>query len=1022
ALRADLSGGPEFREALRRVREATLAAYAHQELPFERLVDSLQPERSLAHSPLFQVMLVLQNAPQRRLELPGLTLSPYPAESGTSRFDLLLNVNEADGALLGDLEYSRDLFDPATILRLFGHLRTLAEGAVSHPEARLSELPLLSLPEIHQIRHEWNDTAAADPVLPLLELFAAQVKHAPNRPAVTFGEERWSYSELGSRAAALARRLRGLGAGVDSLVAVCLDRSLEMAAAVLGVLEAGAAVLPLDPAYPRQRLGLMLADSGAPLLLTRQSLLAALPEPQARVLCLDEWPEEPSASPGDLPRVPPETLAYVIYTSGSTGRPKGTGLSRGALANLIHWQLRTAPLPPGARVLQLAPLSFDVSFQEMFSTWASGGTLVLVPEETRRDPEALLDLLAAHRVRRMFLPFVALQQICEAAGRREVPRDLKEIRTAGEQLRITEAMVDLFSRLGAGFRLDNDYGPSETHVVTSFRLPGDPAGWPLLPPIGRPVGGCQVYVLDGSMRPVPAGVPGELWLGGRQVGRGYHRRPELTAERFLPDPWSPEPGARLYRTGDLARWSPEGELDFLGRIDAQVKVRGFRIEPGEIEAVLAQHPAVQEAAVVVRSGDASERRLVAFWTPAGEAEAAASELRAFLAERLPEHMVPSVLLPLSAFPLTPSGKVDRRSLASLAPVETAGEGADGAPRTPLEEIVTGVWAAVLGLEHVGVEQNFFDLGGHSLLATRVTARLSQACQVDFPIRALFEHPTARGLAAALEREMRKGSTPPAPPIVRADRTRELPLSFAQERMWFLDLIDIDTYTYNVTAALRLEGPLDVPRLADSFLEIFRRHEPLRTTFTLSSGGNPIQVIGPPPESALCLVDLSALPAERREIEARRMVTQAGTRPFSLKHGPVLRAALLRLDENDHALALIAHHVCADEWSIGIFVREISTLYTAATRGERPVLPELPLQYADFAVWQRSWLEGDVITAMVDAWKARLAGAPPALEVPTDRPRPALMTFNGFYAAGWIGRETTAALHALARRERSEERR
>ncbi|HSK79450.1 MAG TPA: amino acid adenylation domain-containing protein, partial [Thermoanaerobaculia bacterium] len=1020
-VRAELAGDPSFLEILGRMREMTLGAYAHQELPFERLVDSLQPERSLAHSPLFQVMLVLQNAPQHRLELPGLTLSPYPVESGTSRFDLLLNVNEADGVLLGDMEYSRDLFDPATILRLFGHLRTLAEGAVSCPEARLSELPLLSAPEIHQVRHEWNDTAAADPVLPLLALFAAQVEHAPNRPAAVLGSERWSYAELGSRAAALARRLRGLGAGVDSLVAVCLDRSLEMAAAVLGVLEAGAAVLPLDPAYPQPRLGFMLEDSEAPLLLTRQSLLPALPEPRARVLCLDEWPEEPSGSVGALPQAPPEALAYVIYTSGSTGRPKGTGLSRGALANLIHWQLRSAPLPPGARVLQLAPLSFDVSFQEMFSTWASGGTLVLVPEETRRDPGALLDLLAAHRVRRLFLPFVALQQLSEAAGRREVPRDLKEVRTAGEQLRITEAMAGFFSRLGPGVRLDNDYGPSETHVVTSFRLPGAPAGWPLLPPIGRPVGGSRVYVLDGSLCPVPAGVAGELYLGGRPVGRGYHRRPDLTAERFLPDPWSPEPGARLYRTGDLARWSPDAQLDFLGRIDAQVKVRGFRIEPGEIEAVLAQHPAVQEAAVVVRAGgdaggDASERRLVAFWTPAGEAEAPASELRAFLAERLPEHMVPSVLLPLSAFPLTPSGKVDRRALAGLAPVETAGESADSAPRTPLEEIVTGVWAAVLGLDRVGAEQNFFDLGGHSLLATRVIARLSQACQVDFPIRALFEHPTARALAAALEREMRKGGAPPAPPIVRAGRDRELPLSFAQERMWFLDLIDIDTYTYNVTAALRLAGPLDVPRLAASFLEIFRRHEPLRTTFLLSPSGYPAQVIGPPPESVLAVVDLGALPAGRREQEAERMVGQAGMRPFDLKRGPVLRAALLRLGENDHALAMVAHHICADEWSIGIFVSEVSALYTAFLRGERPALPDLPLQYADFAVWQRSWLQGDVITAMVDAWKARLAGAPPALDVPTDRPRPALMTFNGFYTQGWIGREATAALHALARRE------
>ncbi len=532
-LRAELAGDPAFAEILGRMREMTLGAYAHQELPFERLVDSLQPERSLAHSPLFQVMLVLQNAPQSRLDLPGLTLSPYPVQSGTSRFDLLLSITEANGSLVCDMEHSRDLFDPATILRLLGHLRTLAESVVSHPEARLSELPLLSGPESQQLRHEWNDTAGTDPILSLLGLFAAQVEHAPNRPAVMLGEERWSYSELGSRAAALARRLRGLGAGVDSLVAVCLDRSLEMAAAVLGVLEAGAAVLPLDPAYPQQRLGFMLEDSGAPLLLTRQSLLSALPEHQARILCLDEWPEEPSGGVGDLPAAPPEALVYAIYTSGSTGRPKGTGLTRGALANLIHWQLRSAPLPPGARVLQLAPLSFDVSFQEMFSTWASGGTLVLVPEETRRDPDALLDLLSAQRVRRMFLPFVALQQISEAAGRREIPRDLREIRTAGEQLRITEAMVDFFSRLGAGVRLENDYGPSETHVVTSFRLPGS-SGRLAAPAADRPSRRRLPDLCPGRLAPPGRGRRPRRALAGRAAGRARLPPPSGPDRRAVP--------------------------------------------------------------------------------------------------------------------------------------------------------------------------------------------------------------------------------------------------------------------------------------------------------------------------------------------------------------------------------------------------------------------------------------------------------------------------------------------------------
>jgi len=765
-LRTDLAGDPGFGALVARVRRVVSDAYAHQDLPFERLVDELAVERNLGHNPLFQVMFILQSDPLPAAEVAGLTLAPLEVLGKTAKFDLMLQLWEQPRGLAGFLEYNTDLFDAATVRRFGEQLETLLAGALDHPERPLSALPLLAAAARHQAVLEWNDAAAEPAGACLHDLFAAQAERTPDAAALIWEDGRWSYRELARRAARLARRLRRLGVGPDAPVALCLRRSPEMAVAVLGVLAAGGAYVPMDPAYPRERLARMLELAGARVLLGERDLLPGLPADRLTVLDprqiagAEAAEEDPAPGPG----AEPDDLAYVIFTSGSTGVPKGVALPHRALVNLFVWQLGQSALAPGAKTLQFASLSFDVSCQELFTTWAAGGALVLISEAVRLDAAALLETLVREEVERLFLPFVALQQLAETAAERGLyPRALREVVTAGEQLQITAAIAELFARVPAA-RLWNQYGPSESHVATAYALAGPPRSWAALPPIGRPVANARIHLLDEAGRPVPPGVPGELHIGGDCLARGYYRRPELTAERFVPDPVGGAGqrnlsggglGARLYRTGDLARYRPDGELEFLGRNDQQVKIRGFRVEPGEIEAALATHPGVREAAVVAReppAGRGGPRRLVAY-VVAGEPAAAPTpaELRAHLRELLPEHMVPALFQLLPALPLTPSGKVDRRALPDLEPGTGEPEAVSVPPRTPLEETLAGIWRELLGVERVGVRDSFFDLGGHSLLAVRLMARIRRQSGSDLPLAALFAGPTIERLAALLER-------------------------------------------------------------------------------------------------------------------------------------------------------------------------------------------------------------------------------------------------------------------------------
>ncbi|HEX2094189.1 MAG TPA: amino acid adenylation domain-containing protein, partial [Longimicrobiaceae bacterium] len=901
-LRTDLSGDPTVRELLGRVRETVLGAYQHQEIPFERLVEELAPERSLAHTPLFQVLFVLQNAEPEDLRLGALETEPMSVALETAKFDLTFAMHVGE-RIAGSVSYRSSLWRRDTMTRLLSSFERLLEGTVAEPRRRVGEIDLLTGAERLQVQ-VWNATESELPAVCVHELFERQAAETPDAVALTWGDRSLTYAELEARANRLAHRLLRLGVGPDARVALCATRSVEMLVGVLAVLRAGGAYVPLDPEYPADRLAYMLEDSGARVLLTQAVLAERLPPCDVARVLLDAEGEGGAHESAEPPTVAldPENLAYVIYTSGSTGRPKGVAMQHRPLVNLLAWQERDWWSPGAAVTLHFATISFDASFHEIFSCWSTGGRVVLADEETRRDPAAVLRLVESEGVGRVFMPAVALQHLAEEALARGVSLPaLREVQTAGEALRVTPAIREWFT--GTGIPLHNHYGPSETHVVTRHTLAGDTAHWPLLPSIGGPIANTQCYVLDAHLLPAPLGGVGELYLGGASLARGYLGRPELTAARFLPDPFPAAPGARMYRTGDRVRWLAGGVLEFLGRVDQQVKVRGFRVEPGEVEAALERHPGVREAVVYVREEAPGNRRLVGYVVPEGGGEApTAGELRRFLGGSLPEYMVPGAFVVLEALPVTPSGKVDRRALP-------APEGSSGeeylAPRTPTEEILAGIWAEVLGAERVGATEDFFALGGHSLLATRVISRVREAFGTELPLRALFEVPTVAGLAERIEQARREGSGLRVPPVVRVPREGPLPLSFAQQRLWFLDRLEPGRSTYNLPYALRIRGGLDLRALQRALTELVRRHESLRTRFPVLDA-QPVQWIEPARTLRLPLVDLGGVPGDARDAELARLVAEEARRPFDLATGPLLRATVARLGEEEVGVLLTLH--------------------------------------------------------------------------------------------------------------------
>ncbi len=1031
-----LAGSESLPEVIRHLHTTFQQSQKYGYVPFTEIQKQSRLGRG---TPLFETLMVFENY---TLDVTNAGAngagSVRMGEFGANledTFPLAISMFQSE-SLQVSCKYFGDLFSAATISRMLDQfIRVLQQ--LPNCQAVTDISLLLSEAERQQLS-AWNETSAEYPRETCIhELFERQVAETPAATAVIFGDEQLSYGELNARANQLAHYLRRRGVGPDVHVGLCLERSLEMVVGLLGILKAGGAYLPLDPEYPRERLRQMLTDSGIRLLLMQQHLEEQLPEHRAQVIRLDaDWDEIAQSPDTNPPAVATaENLAYMIYTSGSTGQPKGVMVPHRALGNHMAWMQRRFPLTTADRVIQKTPFSFDASVWELFAPLLVGARLVIAVPGGHQDPAYLVHFIKEQKITALKIVPSLLEALLEQSGIEECV-SLRYVFCGAEAMPVK--LAEKFSqRLGA--ELFNLYGPTEAAIDVTYWACGTGMRRHSIP-IGGPIINTQAYVLDEAMRVVPVGVAGELYVGGESLAHGYWQQAGLTAERFVPHPYSTSPGARLYRTGDVVRWNEAGELEYLGRNDQQVKVRGFRIELGEIEWVLRQQAQVREAVAVVREGKSGDKQLLAYVV----GEAAPGDLQRYLKEKLPPYMVPQLLVKLERLPLTPSGKIDRQALAAL---DGAGEEeAEGyvALRTQEEELLASIWAEVLGVERISVQDNFFNRGGHSLLATQVVSRIQAVFQIELPLRAMFETTTLAELAQLIMAERQREAVGTGPAIERRSRERAPSLSYAQQRLWFLDQFEPQSAFYNVPAAIKLTGDLDHAALAQSLTEIVRRHEVLRTSFP-SVGGQPVQHIAPAVPINLPVTDLQALTEGDREIlasrysskqkvthdytfpelvncgslvdaSAKQLAAEEAALPFDLAHGPLWRAALLRLAEQEHVLLLTLHHIVTDGWSVGVLIRELTTLYEAYRRGEASPLPELPIQYADFAEWQREWLQGDVLEKQMSYWREQLAGSSGVLELATDHARPSVQRYRGASLIIEFSEELTRGLGELSRRE------
>ncbi len=983
--RTDLAGDPAFRELLARVSEGFLGSTPHQEVPFEKLVEDLHPERDLSRTPIFQVQFSLQNTPTQALDLPGVSLKLLENHNRTTKFDFTVFLFDLPEGLTTTLEYNVDLYDESTIDRLLRHWETLLTGSVAAPGLRLADLPMLAAEERAQLLTGWTEFPAEPSIH---RLFEAQAAKHPKNVAAVYEVSELSYRKLNERANQLAWRLRAMGVGPETPVGLCVERSLDTIVGILGILKAGGAYVPLDPAYPAERLSWILENalstSSAPVLVTQSHLVERFDAPYPMVL-LDKdrasLAGESIENLSDLPGMSPDNVAYVIYTSGSTGRPKGVPVTHANAVRLFSATDGWFGFGPEDVWTVFHSYAFDFSVWEIWGALLYGGRLVMVPREVSMNPAAFYELLVTEGVTVLSQTPSAFRQLIKAdeeEGRGKLA--LEWVVFGGEALDLA-ALAPWIERHGDEKpRLINMYGITETTVHVTFRpVTSTDLDRPGASPVGEPIPDLQVYLLGTHQELLPVGVPGEIHVGGAGLARGYLTRPELTAERFIPDPFSSRPGSRLYRSGDLARRRPDGDLDYLGRIDGQVKIRGFRIELGEIESALNRHPGLRESVVMAQMGATGDRRLVA-WIVPKDGPVSNAELREHLLLTLPEYMVPAAFVSLDKLPLTTHGKVDRRALPEPGSVLLPAAELV-APRSRTEARLAEIWREVLRVEQVGVHDNFFELGGHSLLVSQLSSRVRNAFGVELPLRQVFEAPTLEALAARVEGVLPEKQER----IERVPRTEALPLSFAQERLWFLDQLEPGSPLYNVPVSLRLKGRLDLEAFAATFREIVRRHEALRTSFG-EADGKPVQAIEEDATLEIPFVDVSHL--QDREAVLARLAEEEARKPFDLRRAPLLRVQAVKLAEDEHAVLATLHHIVSDGWSLGVLVHEVAALYSGQP------LPELAVQYADFAAWQRGRLTGEWLEAEVGHWRSALAGASTVLDLPTDHPRPARQSFRG----------------------------
>ena len=1029
ALRTDLSGDPTFKELLKREREAALGAYGHQDVPFEKVVAELQMERALSRSPLFQVMLNMLNLGDQTLSLPGLDVEQMEAYLIQSKFDLTLYVTEQKEGLKLETVYNKDLFNKERISEMLEQLELVLGQMVSLPERRINDFSLTTrrmkewAPQLAvKLEFRWD--------VAVHRLFEQQAKRFPKAVAICEAQDCWSYEELDSKSNRLANYLRAQGVGPGYRVAIYGNRSANLVLALLGILKAGGSFMILDPSYPGSRLkeyvqlakprGWLHWGVGGEIGLELKEFVSSIGKSFGLELPLDWHRSGDSCQTysSDSPNlgIGPDQEAYIAFTSGSAGKPKGIIGTHLPLAHFVKWQGQEFALSKEDRFSLLSGLSHDPLLRDIFTPLSLGAQLC-IPKEPYLESENLTAWVKEQKISVMHLTPALGQVLCLYAERNHQPFELPSLRYAffgGDVL--TDDVVKGFSNLAPLVQCVNFYGTTETPQAVGYYRVGNPAGWQSNRlrriPIGTGIEGVNLVIINKSKQLTGIGEIGEIWVRSPYLSRGYLEDLALNQERFQENWFSNCKEDRMYRTGDLGRYLPDGNIGFWGRKDHQVKIRGLRIELGEIEAALEQHCGVQQTVVVVREDEPGEKQLVGYVVEKEEGSATSSELRRYLKTRLPEYMVPAFIVMLEKLPLTPNGKIDRKAL----PMPEGGSAKEYvAPRNGVEELLAGVFQRVLRVDRVGVHDNFFELGGHSLLATQLVSRIRELFEVEMPLRSLFESPTVYGLSRKVEEAQRSGVELVAPPLRRMEKKGDLPLSYAQERLWFIDQLQPDSVGYNMPGVVRIRGVLQVEVLERAINEIIRRHEVLRTTFNTSATGQAVQIIHEVQWRELRMVDLAGLGEAERMEAAGRLIDEEAERPFNLNRGPVVRASVLRLGAEDHVILYTLHHIASDGWSMGVLNRELETLYEAFAQGRPSPLTELSVQYADFAVWQRRWLRGEALAKQLEYWREQLEGISP-LQLPTDRPRPVMQTFNGAVQAIRVSPELAGGLKELSKRE------
>ncbi len=1007
----DFNADPTFESLLAIVREAVLGAYTHQQLPFEKLVEELQPERSTSYTPIFQVAFDFENLSRETLRLGAVSITPVAIDNALAKFDLSLALSNTGSALAGSLVFDTALFKSGTGERLVNSFEVLVKSAVAEPHQRVSRLPLITEAEKRRVTEAFNETAVefGEPQS-LSERFERQVGRTPKEIAVSDERRSYSYEELNRRANRVRNYLWKQGMGPESLVGICMERSADLMAALLGVLKAGAAYVPLDPGYPAERLRFMLSDAGVELVLTERVMAGALPIEYAgrRVNVEEIWEaSDESAEQNQVSGAGPENAAYVIYTSGSTGQPKGVVISQAAICNHMDWIGRRAVLSAQDRVLQKTPYNFDASVWEFYAPLEAGAQLVMARPGGHQDAQYLVEIMARERITVVQMVPSQLRMVLEEPGF-ERCRWLRRVYCGGEALE--RSLVERFQER-TGAELENLYGPTEATIdAVSWVCGRDEQG---VVPIGTPIANVQAYVLDQELQTVPVGVSGELYLGGVGLARGYLKRPQLTAERFLPNPWNAN-GGRLYRTGDVARWRSDGVLEYVGRSDSQVKLRGYRIELGEIESLLRGHEAVSEAIAVVREENPGNALLLAYVVGKERVVLDKAELLVYLRQQLPDYMVPSILMVLDRLPLTPHGKIDRKALPT--PERSGNNTIPQRPRTPVEDVLVNIWEDVLGLPDLGLQENFFDLGGHSLLAMEMVLDIRQQLHVEMPLCNVFETPTVAGLATHVETGYRSGQAVEIPPIFSMPHGDIIAASPVQQRMWRAERGQSDMVAYHFPARMRVRGVIDIIALESALNEVIRRHEILRTTFHEDVATSKVmQMVQQPFQLRIPVLDISHLRPEEREPHCLKLALEEAKKPFNLATGPLLRATIISYDGQEHILLFTAHRMVYDGWSAGILIRELGNAYVSFLSGSQPQLPDVPFQYADYATWQQEWIEGEGQESLA-YWRKLFYGMKGDQKASLSNPDLQPRTHWGRSIPFTLSHDLTNGLKALSRRE------